>query len=148
MNPAISVNQPVRTIRQAHGPSGQGTLVPWRDPGAGLAAVLAGAAVTAASNWAAGLTADVASFLLTRNTGPSVHASAYADAHFTAACLTSHPLLQAACGILVTAAMALAFTRRRLPAVLLLCAAAVVPWIPAVDFLHHVWQLALVSTQG
>jgi hypothetical protein len=48
----------------------------------------------------------------------------------------------------VAAAMALAFTRRRGLAALLLCAAAVMPWIPAIDFLHHVWQLAPVSARG
>jgi hypothetical protein len=43
------------------------------------------------------------------------------------------------------AATALAATPRKVPAALLLCAAAITPWVPAVVFLHHVWQLAPAS---
>jgi hypothetical protein len=73
--------------------------------------------------------------------------SAEFDFIVVGAYITSHPLLLAACAILI-AATALAFTRRRALAVLLLYAAAAMPWIPAIDFLHHVWQLAPVSTRG
>jgi hypothetical protein len=148
MNQAIGMNQPARTYQQAPALTGQGTLTPRRDPAAGLAATLIGTAATAASGWTAALTAGVASFLFTGNTDPHVRANAYADAHFSDVYLTSHPLLTVACGLLVAAAMALAFTRRRGLAALLLCAAAAMPWIPAIDFLHHVWQLAPVSTRG
>ena len=148
MNQTISMNRPARTLQRAPGQPGHDTLAPQRDPLAGFAATLIGTAATAASGWAAGLTAAVASFLFTGNTDPHLRANAYANAHFSDVYLTSHPLLTAACGILVTAAMALAFTRRRVLAALLLCAAAAVPWIPAIDFLHHVWQLAPVSTRG
>ncbi|HTR94337.1 MAG TPA: hypothetical protein VMI73_21590 [Trebonia sp.] len=122
MSQTISMNPPARARRQAPGRPGQDTLTPGRDPLAAFAAILIGTAATAASGWAAGRTAAMAG--------------------------TSHPLLTVACGILVTAAMALAFTRRRVLAVLLLCAAAAMPWIPAIDFLHHVWQLAPASTRG
>jgi hypothetical protein len=80
--------------------------------------------------------------------GQAGRPSAYANARFSDVHLASHPMLTAACGILVTAAMALTFTRRPALAALLVCAAAAVPWIPAIDFLHHVWQLAPVSTRG
>ena len=148
MNQAISMNRPARTFQEPPGRPGDDTLPPRRDPLAGFAATLIGTAATAASGWAAGLAAAVASFLFTGNTDPHERANAYTNAHFSDVYLTSHPLLTAACGVLVTAAMALAFTRRRALAVLLVCAAAVVPWIPAVDFLHHVWLLAPVSTRG
>jgi hypothetical protein len=148
MSQTIGMNQPARTYPRAPGLAGQDAFTSRRDPTAGLAATLIGAAATAASGWIAGLTAGVLSFLFTGSTDPHVRANAYADAHFTDVYLTSHPLLLAACGILIAAATALAFTRRRGLAVLLLCAAAAMPWIPAVDFLHHVWQLAPVSTRG
>jgi hypothetical protein len=110
MNQAVGINQPARTYQQAPRLAEQDALTPRRDPTAGLAATLIGTAAIAASGRAAALS-DV-----------------YA---------TSHPLLTTACGILVTAAMALAFTRRRGLAALLLCAAAATPWIPAIGFLHH-----------
>lgn len=72
-------------------------------------------------------------------------ASAWAGAHYTDAYLTSHPLLLAACCALIATAAALAATSRRVPAALLLCVAAVTPWVPATAFLHHVWQLAPAS---
>jgi hypothetical protein len=118
MSQTISMNRPARTGRRAPGPREQATLTPARDPLAGFAAILIGTAATAA------------------------------DVHLSNVNQTSQPLLTGACGILVTAAMALAFTRRRVMAVLLVCAAAAVPWIPSVDFLPHVWQLAPVSTRG
>ena len=142
------MNRPARTFQEPPGRFGDDTLPPRRDPLAGFAATLIGTAATVASGWAAGLTAAVASFLFTGNTDPHERANAYTSAHFSDVYLSSHPLLTVACGILVTAAMALAFTRRRVLAVLMVCAAAAVPWIPAVDFLHHVWQLAPVSTRG
>jgi hypothetical protein len=70
---------------------------------------------------------------------------AWAGAHYPDAYLTSHPLLLAACCALIAAATALAAARRRVPVTLLLCAAAVMPWAPAMAFLHHVWQLAPAS---
>lgn len=149
MSQTIDMNRHAVSARQpAPGLTGKDTFTPRRNPTAGLAAVLIGAAATTAGGWAAGLTTAVASFLFTGNTDPHVSANAYASAHFNDVYLTSHPLLTVACGILVTAAMALAFTCHRALAALLLCAAATAAAIPSIDFLHHVWQLAPVSARG
>jgi hypothetical protein len=148
MNHAIDMNQPSRTYPRAPGLTEEDTWTPRHDPRALYAVPLIGTAATAASAWTALLAAGVLSFLFTGNTDPHVRANAYTNAHFPDAYLAHNPLVLAACCILVIAATALAYTRRRLPAVLLLCAAAAMPWIPAIDFLHHVWQLAPVSTRG
>jgi hypothetical protein len=148
MNQTIDMNQPARTSPWAPGLSEEDTFTPRRDPRALFAAPLIGTAATAASAWTALLAAGVVSYLFTGNTDPHVRANAYADAHFPDAYLAHNPLVLTACCILIAAATALAFTRRRALAVLLLCAAAAMPWIPAIDFLHHVWQLAPASTRG
>jgi hypothetical protein len=108
-----------------------------------LAVPVIGAAATAFSGFVAIAVTSVAGALFAgSSTSP---ASLWADAHYTDAYLTSHPLLLAACCALVVAATALAATPRKVPAALLLCAAAITPWVPAVVFLHHVWQLAPAS---
>jgi hypothetical protein len=142
MNQTVGISQP------APSPAGQDGIRSRRDAGALLATPLIGTAVTAVSGFTALLAAGVVSFLYTGNTDPNLPANAYANAHFHDAYLTSNPLPLAACCALIAAAAALAATRRRVPAALLLCAAAAMPWIPAIDFLHHVWQLAPASTRG
>jgi hypothetical protein len=122
---------------------GQPTITSRRGTRALLAVPVIGVVAAAASGVAAIAVTGVAGALVAgSSTSP---ANLWADAHYTDAYLTSHPLLLAACCALIAAATALAATRRRVPAALLLCAAAVTPWAPAMAFLHHIWQLAPAS---
>jgi hypothetical protein len=80
--------------------------------------------------------------LIGANASPRLPANAYGQAHYTDVYLWSHPFYLAACIALIAGATAAATFRRTGLAVLLLCAAAVLPWLPAMAFLHHIWQLA------
>lgn len=105
-----------------------------------------GCAVTVANGIAAlVVVAVVGTIFVGYEPSPHQPANAWATAHASDVYLTSHPLLLAAwCALIVAAAGAVTF-RHRLPAAfraklavaLLLCAAAVMPWIPAMAFLHH-----------
>jgi hypothetical protein len=69
----------------------------------------------------------------------------YAETHFPTSVfgfVTGYPLVLVACCGLVLAATALATFRHWIPAILLLFAAADMPWIPAITFLWHVLSLA------
>ena len=57
--------------------------------------------------------------------------------------LTGYPLALAACCALVLAATVLATFRQWIPAVLLLLAAAAVPWVPGLAFIVHLWSVPL-----
>jgi hypothetical protein len=105
-----------------------------------IAVPVIGVAATAASGIAALAVAGVAGALFAGDSASP--ASVWAGTHYADAYLTSHPMLLAACCALIAAAAALAATSRRGLAALLLCAAAVTPWVPAMAFLHHLWQLA------
>jgi hypothetical protein len=124
------------------GPSGPGRAAVRRSPhlllaipALGAAAVLAGGAVA--------LTAAAAGVLvITRaDLHPGHPANVYAWHHYGDVYLIGHPVLMAACAVAVAAATALAVTRRWTAAVLLLCAAALLPLVPAGVFLGHIWQL-------
>jgi hypothetical protein len=148
MNTTIGANRPARASVQAHDQARRDILALRRDPSAAFAATLIGSAAIAASGWAAEHTASAASLRFTGGVGPHARARAYADAHLADVAMASHPLLTMACGLLVTAATALAFTRHRGLAAVLVGASAAIPWIPAAGFLDHAWQLAQVSTRG
>ena len=100
-----------------------------------------GGVITVASGFVASAFAAIAAALVVEYASPHQPANAYANAHFSDARLTSNPLLLAACCTLIAAAAGGAHHRKGL-AVLLLCMAALIPWIPAMTFLHHVWVLA------
>ena len=77
---------------------------------------------------------------------PGQPAYDYVNTHFPTGALgflTGYPLVLAACCALVLAATALATFRRWIPAVLLLLAAAAVPWAPGLAFIGHLWSLPL-----
>ena len=101
-----------------------------------------GCAVTAASAFFAfGIAQGVGTIILGDSAGPGQPAYDYADAHFPKGVfgfVTGYPLVVAACCGLVLVATGLATFRRWIPAVLLLFAAADMPWIPAITFL---WRL-------
>jgi hypothetical protein len=121
-------------------------VAPKRNHWALLTIPAIGCAVTVANGIAALIvTAVIGSIFVGYEPSPHQPANAWANAHATDVYLTSHPLLLAAwCALIVAAAGAVTF-RHRLPAALqgkivvtlLLCAAAVMPWIPAMAFLHH-----------
>jgi hypothetical protein len=125
------------------GPASQYRTVAPRRRRALLAAPAIGVAATAASGFAALVATAVASALLIgANANPRLPANAYWQAHYTDIYLWSHPLYLAACCALIAGATALATFRRNGLAALLLGTAAVLPWIPAMAFLSHIWQLA------
>jgi hypothetical protein len=75
---------------------------------------------------------------------PGQPAYDYVNTHFPGSVLgflTGHPLAVAACCVLVLAATGLAAIRRWVPAVLLLVAAAVPPWVPGLAFILQLWSL-------
>jgi hypothetical protein len=77
---------------------------------------------------------------------PGQPAYDYAETHFpnnVFGFVTGYPLVLVACCVLVLAASALATYRYWIPAVLLLFAAAAMPWIPAITFLRRLLSLAL-----
>jgi len=102
MTQTTSLRPPATALRQPSGQAKREAVQPRRDPTAALAAIITGTATTTASIRAAGLTDAI---------------------------LTAHPLLTAAFAASVTAAMALAFTRHRALAALLLLTTTAVPWI-------------------
>jgi hypothetical protein len=108
-----------------------------------LAVPAIGCAVTVANAIAAiAVTRPAGGFILFgSDVGPHTPADVYASTHHADAYLTSHPLILAASFALIVAATGLATIRRRVAATLLLCAAAVMPWFPAIAFLHHLLQL-------
>lgn len=127
-------------------PAGQGNVTSRRGTRVLLAVPVIGAVATAASGIAAIVVTAVGGALITPyGASPQEPVYAYGNAHYTDVYLTSHPLLLAACCALIVAATALATYRRKAAAAVLLCAAAAMPWIPAMAFLHHLWQLAPAS---
>jgi hypothetical protein len=76
---------------------------------------------------------------------PGQPAYDYADAHFPKhlfGFVTGYPLVLVACCGLILAATGLATYRNWIPAMLLLFAAAAMPWIPAITFLFRLLSLA------
>jgi hypothetical protein len=101
---------------------------------------------TAVSGLAAlGVTIVIGVFATGYEPSPTQPANAYATAHYQDTYLTSSPLLLAAWCTLIVAATGLAAARRGGAAAILVCAATVLPWLPAMTFLHHVWELASAS---
>ncbi|HEX4831207.1 MAG TPA: hypothetical protein VH478_08970 [Trebonia sp.] len=118
------------------------TIRSWRLNWGLLGVPAVGLAGTAVSSVAAlGVTGLVGMFVVGYDPSPTQPANAYASAHYQDAYLTSHPLLLAAWCALVVAGTGLTAARRGLAAALLVGAAAILPWIPAMAFLHHVWDL-------
>jgi hypothetical protein len=104
--------------------------------------VIGGAVTVANAIVAIGFAGVVMALVLGFDSNPHTPANAYLGAHYTDAYPASHPLLLEVWCALIVAATGLATFRRRVPAGLLLGAAAVLPWIPAMSLLYHVWQLA------
>jgi hypothetical protein len=108
-----------------------------------------GCALTAVSAFFAfGIAQGVGTIILGDSAGPGQPAYDYANAHFPNSIfgfVTGYPLVVAACCCLVLAATGLATFRRWIPAVLVLFAAADMPWIPAITFL---WRLLSVAGQS
>jgi hypothetical protein len=132
----MTMNQVITSPASQYHPAG-----PRR--GALLAVPAIGVGATAVSGFAALIVTAVAGALfIGANASPRLPANAYGQAHYNDIYLWSYPLYLAACVALIAGATAFATFRRNGLAALLLCAAAVLPWLPAMAFLHHIAQLA------